>query len=116
MAEAVQELYPGTQVTIGPAIEHGFYYDFAREKAFTPDDLEKIEKKMHEIINKETSFEREVWNRDDAITYFKKKGEAYKAEIIADLPEKEEISIYRQGEWLDLCKGPHLPTTKHVGT
>ena len=116
MAEAVQELFPGTQVTIGPAIEHGFYYDFARDKAFTMDDLEKIEKKMHEIINEEIPFKREVWDRLEAIEYFKKIGETYKAEIITDLPEDEEISIYRQGEWLDLCRGPHLPTTKHVGT
>jgi len=116
MAEAVQELFPGTQVTIGPAIEHGFYYDFARDKAFTIDDLEKIEKKMHEIINQEIPFEREVWDRSEAIKYFKKIGETYKAEIITDLPEDEEISIYRQGEWLDLCRGPHLPTTKYVGT
>ncbi len=86
MAEAVQELFPGTQVTIGPAIEHGFYYDFAREKAFTIDDLEKIEKKMHEIINEGTPFEREGWDRLEAIDYFKKIGETYKAEIIADLP------------------------------
>ena len=116
MAEAVQELFPGTQVTIGPAIEHGFYYDFAREKAFTIDDLEKIEKKMHEIINEATPFEREVWDRLEAIEYFNKIGETYKAEIITDLPDEEEVSIYRQGKWLDLCRGPHLPTTKHVGT
>ena len=115
MAEAVQELYPGTQVTIGPAIEHGFYYDFARDKPFTIDDLEKIEEKMHEIIDSETPFEREVWDRKDAVKYFTDLGELYKAEIINDLPDNEEVSIYKQGKWLDLCRGPHLPTTKHVG-
>jgi len=115
MAEAVQALYPGTQVTIGPAIEHGFYYDFARDKPFTVDDLEKIEKKMHEIIDEGLEFKREVWNREEAIKFFEDKGELYKAEIIKDLPEFEEITVYRQGEWLDLCRGPHLPTTKHIG-
>tara|TARA_B110000263_G_scaffold247372_1_gene260094 strand:- start:43 stop:2007 length:1965 start_codon:yes stop_codon:yes gene_type:complete len=115
MAEAVQVLYPGTQVTIGPAIDHGFYYDFARDKPFTVDDLEKIEKKMHEIIDEGLEFKREVWNREEAIKYFQDKGELYKAEIIRDLPKSEEVTIYRQGEWLDLCRGPHLPTTKHVG-
>ena len=115
MAEAVQALYPGTQVTIGPAIEHGFYYDFARDKPFTVEDLEKIEKKMHEIIDEGLEFKREVWNRKDAIKFFEDEGELYKAEIIKDLPESEEITIYRQGKWLDLCRGPHLPTTKHVG-
>ena len=115
MAEAVQALYPGTQVTIGPAIENGFYYDFSRDKSFTVDDLEKIEKKMHEIIDEGLEFKREVWNRKDAIKFFKDEGELYKAEIIKDLPESEEITIYRQGKWLDLCRGPHLPTTKHVG-
>ena len=115
MAEAVQELFPGTQVTIGPAIEHGFYYDFSRDKPFTTDDLEKIENKMHEIIDKGLEFKREVWDRKQAIKHFKDEGEFYKAEIIEDLPENEEITIYRQGDWLDLCRGPHLPTTKHIG-
>jgi len=115
MAEAVQELFPGTQVTIGPAIDHGFYYDFAFPKPFLSEDLKKIESKMIEIINKGVPFEREVWNRDDAIDYFNSKGELYKSQIIKDLPENEEISIYRQGQWLDLCRGPHLPTTKHIG-
>jgi len=115
MAEAVQELYPGTQVTIGPAIEHGFYYDFSREKPFTLDDLVKIEEKMHEIIDSEKPFEREVWDRENAIKYFTNEGELYKAEIIKDLPDSEDITIYKQGKWLDLCRGPHLPTTKHVG-
>ena len=115
MAEAVQELYPGTQVTIGPAIENGFYYDFSRETPFTVDDLEKIEKKMHEIIDRGDEFLREVWDRDDAITHFSNIGEIYKAEIIRDLPESEEITIYKQGKWVDLCRGPHLPSTAHIG-
>ena len=115
MAEAVQELYPGTQVTIGPAIENGFYYDFARDKSFTLDDLQKIENKMHEIIDAETPFKREVWDRNDAIKHFKSEGELYKAEIINDLPQDEQVTIYKQGKWLDLCRGPHLPTTKHIG-
>ena len=115
MAEAVQELFPGTQVTIGPAIDNGFYYDFSREQAFTLDDLEKIEKKMRQIIELGRPFEREVWNRDDAIKHFTNIGEMYKAEIIKDLPEDEEITIYKQGDWMDLCRGPHLPTTKHIG-
>ena len=115
MAEAVQFLYPGTQVTIGPAIDNGFYYDFSFKKAFLSEDLKKIENKMMEIINKGTEFVREVWDRSDAINHFKSIGEDYKAEIINDLPEDEEITIYKQGEWLDLCRGPHLPTTKHIG-
>ena len=115
MAEAVQELFPETQVTIGPAIDNGFYYDFAREKAFTTDDLEIIEKKMHEVIKRNFSFVREVWNRDEAISFFKNKNEEYKAELISDLPKDANITIYKQGEWTDLCKGPHLPSTKHVG-
>ena len=115
MAEAVQTLFPGTQVTIGPAIDNGFYYDFSREDAFTLDDLEKIEKKMHEIIDLGHPFEREVWDRKKAIDYFEEIGEIYKSEIIKDLPEEEEVTIYRQGEWMDLCRGPHLPTTKHIG-
>ena len=115
MAEAVQELFPGTQVTIGPAIEHGFYYDFAFAKPFSEDDLGKIENKMIEIINQGSPFEREVWDRNKAINHFSKLGESYKAEIITDLPEDEEITIYKQGKWLDLCRGPHLPSTKHIG-
>ena len=115
MAEAVQELFPGTQVTIGPAIENGFYYDFSRETPFTVDDLEKIENKMHEIIERGDAFVREVWNRDDAVKHFTDIGETYKAEIINDLPLTEEVTIYKQGEWTDLCRGPHLPTTKHIG-
>ena len=115
MAEAVQNLFPGTQVTIGPAIENGFYYDFAREVPFTTEDLPKIEKKMHEIVNKGEQFIREVWSREEAIKYFSEKGEKYKAELISDLPDDEIISIYKQGNWLDLCRGPHMPSTKHVG-
>ncbi|MBU0800642.1 MAG: TGS domain-containing protein, partial [Alphaproteobacteria bacterium] len=116
LAEAVQELFPGTQVTIGPSIENGFYYDFARNQPFTLEDLPVIEKKMREIIERGAAFTREVWERDDAIAFFEKKGEAYKAELIRDLPGTETITIYKQGEWLDLCRGPHMPTTKHVGT
>ena len=115
MAEAVQNLFPDTQVTIGPAIDNGFYYDFARDEAFTVDDLEKIEKKMHEIIEIGHPFEREVWDRNQAIEYFEGIGELYKTEIIKDLNEDEVITIYRQGEWLDLCRGPHSPTTNHIG-
>ena len=115
MAEAVQQLFPGTQVTIGPAIDHGFYYDFAFSKPFISEDLIKIEKKMIEIIDKGLPFEREVWERNQAIDYFNNEGETYKSQIIKDLPKDEEITIYKQGEWLDLCRGPHLPTTKHIG-
>ena len=115
MAESVQELFPGTQVTIGPAIENGFYYDFARDVPFTTEDLGIIEKKMHDTISKAQFFKREVWKRSEAIDYFTHKGESYKAEIIQDLPVSEEIIIYKQGEWLDLCRGPHMPSTKHVG-
>ncbi|MCA1940334.1 MAG: threonine--tRNA ligase, partial [Caenispirillum bisanense] len=111
MAEAVQELYPGTQVTIGPAIENGYYYDFARDEPFTPDDLAKIEQRMLEIVERNEPIVREEWDRDDAIAYFEKIGEKYKAEIIRDLPAGETITVYRQGEWLDLCRGPHLPST-----
>ncbi len=116
MAQAVQELYPGTQVTIGPAIEHGFYYDFARDTPFTTDDLERIEARMREIIDRDQNFVREEWDRDDAVRHFEGEGEAYKAEIIRDLPADEPISVYRQGDWLDLCRGPHLPSTGHVGS
>ncbi len=116
MAEAVQNLFPGTQVTIGPSIENGFYYDFARNEPFSTDDLEAIEKEMRKIVERGAAFEREVWDRNEAIAYFKEKGEMYKAELIEDLPEDEEIKIYRQGDWLDLCRGPHMPTTKQVGT
>ena len=115
MAEAVQELYPGTQVTFGPAIEDGFYYDFHREQPFTPDDLEKIEKRMREIVDRDETIAREVWDRDEAIRLFRDKGENFKAEHIETLAADAEISIYRQGEWLDLCTGPHLPSTGKLG-
>ena len=111
MAQAVQELFPGTQVTIGPAIENGFYYDFARDEPFSTDDFAAIEKKMTEIVDRDLQIVREVWDRQKAIDYFRSVGEAYKAEIIEDLPEDEVITIYRQGDWIDLCRGPHLPST-----
>ncbi len=115
MAEAVQELFPGTQVTIGPAIENGFYYDFARDEPFTVADLPKIEKKMHDIIQRNKNFIREVWSKEESIKYFKDKGEDYKVELINDLADNEEISIYKQGDWLDLCRGPHMVSTKQIG-
>ena len=116
MAQAVQELYPGTQVTIGPAIEDGFYYDFSREEPFTPDDLVKIEQRMHEIVKRDLPIEREVLDRDEAKKVFAEKGEIYKVEIIDDIiPDGEEVSIYRQGDWFDVCRGPHLPSTSKLG-
>ncbi len=112
MAQAVQELYPGTQVTIGPAIEDGFYYDFAREEPFTPADLQKIEDRMREIVGRDLPIEREVWDREEAKSTFAGIGEDYKVQIIEDIiPEGEEVSVYRQGEWFDVCRGPHLPST-----
>ena len=111
LAQAVQELYPDTQVTIGPTIENGFYYDFARENQFSSDDFEVIENRMVEIIDQDLPIERKIWNREEATNHFLSKGEVYKAEIINDLPEDEEVSVYRQGNWLDLCRGPHLPST-----
>jgi threonyl-tRNA synthetase len=116
MAEAVQALYPGTQVTIGPSIENGFYYDFYRNEPFTPDDLPAIEAKMRELVAAGQIFEREVWDRSQAIEYFKNKGERFKAELISGLPESEPVTIYRQGDWLDLCRGPHLRSTADIGT
>ncbi len=115
MAEAVQELYPDTQVTIGPVIENGFYYDFAREESFKPDDLEKIEKKMHEIIKRDAPFTKEIWTRKDAKAFFKEKGEDYKVELVDMIPKGEKVKIYKQGEWLDLCRGPHMTSTGQVG-
>ena len=115
MAEAVQELFPGTQVTIGPAIDDGFYYDFARDTPFSLDDLATIEQRMKEIVDRDEKIVREVWDRGEAIEHFKSIGEAYKAEIISDLPQGETITVYRQGNWKDLCLGPHLPSTKSVG-
>lgn len=115
LAMAVQELFPGTQVTIGPVIEDGFYYDFARKEPFTNEDLEKIEKKMKEIVDRDEKTYREVWKRNDAVKHFKKKGEIYKAEIINSIPENEEVSIYFHGKWHDLCRGPHLISTGKIG-
>ncbi len=115
MAEAVKELYPDNQVTIGPAIENGFYYDFARAEPFTPDDLEVIEKRMVEIVERDEPISREVWERAAAIAFFEDLGELYKAEIIRDLPAGEEITLYRQGDFVDLCRGPHLPSTGRLG-
>ena len=115
LAEAVKELYPDVQVTIGPSIENGFYYDFAVKTPFTPDDLEKIEARMHEIVKRDEVISREVRPRDEAIAFFKSIGEDYKAEIIADIPAGEEVSLYRQGDFIDLCRGPHLPSTGKVG-
>ena len=116
MAMAVQELYPGTQVTIGPVIENGFYYDFARKEPFTSEDLKKIEKKMSEIIDRDVKTKREVWKREEAIKHFKKIGEKYKAEIIESIPKDEELSVYHHGEtWHDLCRGPHLASSSKIG-
>ena len=116
LAEAVQTLFPGTQVTIGPNIENGFFYDFARNEPFSTEDFAAIEKEMRKIVERGSPFTREVWARDEAIAYFKNKGENFKAELIQDLPESESIKIYKQGDWLDLCRGPHMKTTKDVGT
>ncbi len=116
MAMAVQEIFPGTQVTIGPVIENGFYYDFARKEPFTSDDLKKIEKRMLEIVDRDVKTKREVWKRDDAISHFKKIGEKYKAEIIESIPKNEELSVYHHGDtWYDLCRGPHLESSSKIG-
>jgi len=115
MAEAVKALYPGTQVTFGPATETGFYYDFARDEPFTPDDLAKIEARMREIVRRDETITREVWDRDAAAAFFRAIGEKYKAEYIGEIPAGEEISLYRQGGFVDLCTGPHLPSTGYLG-
>jgi threonyl-tRNA synthetase len=115
MAEAVKELYPDTQVTIGPAIDNGFYYDFAREQPFTPEDLEKIEARMKEIVDRDEAIQREVWQRDEAVAFFRELGEEYKAQIIEDIPAGETLTVYRQGDFADLCRGPHLPSTGKLG-
>jgi threonyl-tRNA synthetase len=115
LAEAVQELFPGTQVTIGPNVEDGFYYDFARNEPFSLDDLPAIEKRMREIVARDEKISREVWDRQEAIKHFKDIGEVYKAEIIEGIPGAEPITVYRQGAWKDLCRGPHLPSTRHIG-
>ena len=116
MAEAVKELFPKTQVTIGPSIEDGFFYDFSPAEPFTPEDLEAIEARMREIVGRDEALVREVWDRDKAIAFFKDMGEHYKAEIIEDLPEDEKITLYRQGDFIDLCRGPHLPSTGKLGS
>ena len=115
VAEAVKELYPETQITIGPAIENGFYYDFHRETPFTPEDLIRIEQRMHEIMGRDEKFIREEWERDDAIEFFKSQGEHFKAELIASIPSNETLTLYRQGQFIDLCRGPHLPSTGRIG-
>jgi len=115
LAMAVQELYSGTQVTIGPVIDNGFYYDFSRKEPFTEDDLKKIEKKMAEIVDRDEKTHREVLKRDEAIKHFLKIGEKYKAEIIESIPSGEEVSIYHHGKWHDLCRGPHLASTGKIG-
>src|ERR1700730_12102950 len=116
LAEAVQTLWPGTQVTIGPVIETGFYYDFYRNEPFTPADFPTIEAKMREIIARDRAFTKEVWQRDQARRVFNDKGELFKVELIDAIPEAESIKIYRQGEWFDLCRGPHMPSTGHIGS
>ncbi|HXP75582.1 MAG TPA: threonine--tRNA ligase [Stellaceae bacterium] len=115
MAEAAKELFPNVQVTFGPATETGFYYDFARDHPFTPEDLAKLEQRMHEIVDRNEGITREVWSRDDAVRFFQSIGEKYKAEWIQEIPKDEEISIYRQGKFVDLCTGPHLPSTGKLG-
>ncbi|HUJ96848.1 MAG TPA: threonine--tRNA ligase, partial [Stellaceae bacterium] len=115
LAEAVKELYPATQVTFGPATDSGFYYDFARDEPFTPEDLERIEKRMHEIVDRDEKITREEWERDRAVEFFKSIGEKYKAEWIHEIPPDEAISLYRQGSFIDLCTGPHLPSTARLG-
>ncbi|HXP76382.1 MAG TPA: threonine--tRNA ligase, partial [Stellaceae bacterium] len=115
MAEAAKELFPDVQVTFGPATETGFYYDFARDHPFTPEDLAKLEQRMHEIVDRDEPITREVWSRDDAVRFFQSIGEKYKAEWIQEIPKDEEISIYKQGKFVDLCTGPHLPSTRKLG-
>src|SRR4029450_7688211 len=115
LAEAVQTLWPGTQVTIGPVIENGFYYDFFRNQPFTPEDFDAIEKKMREIIARDKPFTKEVWTREQAKRVFRDKGELFKVELIDAIPDDQEIKIYKQGEWFDLCRGPHMNSTGEVG-
>src|SRR6185436_9827735 len=112
---AVQELFPGTQVTIGPVIENGFFYDFGTDRPFSDEDLRRIEEKMKEISARDLPIRREEWNRDQAIALFNDLGEKYKVEIIQAIPGDEPLSIYRQGEWFDLCRGPHVPSTGRLG-
>ena len=115
LAEAVQSLWPGTQVTIGPVIENGFYYDFFRNAPFTPEDFAAIEKRMREIIAKDRPFTKEVWSRDEAKSFFEKKGEAFKLELVDAIPADQALKIYKQGDWLDLCRGPHMTSTGKIG-
>jgi threonyl-tRNA synthetase len=116
LAEAVQTLYPGTQVTIGPVIDNGFYYDFYRDEPFTPEDFAAIEKKMGEIVARDRPFTKEIWTRDQAKAWFETHGEAFKVELVDSIPGDEDLKIYKQGDWLDLCRGPHLPSTGKIGT
>ena len=116
LAEAVQSLWPGTQVTIGPVIENGFYYDFFRNEPFTPEDFPAIEKKMREIIARDKAFTKEVWSRPDAISHFEKAGEAFKVELVEAIPADQDLKIYRQGDWFDLCRGPHMTSTGKIGS
>src|SRR5881397_3490994 len=116
LAEAVQSLWPGTQVTIGPVIENGFFYDFFRNEPFTPEDFAAIEKKMREIIARDKPFTKEVWSRDEAKNVFRDKGELFKVELVDAIPEDQTIKIYKQGDWFDLCRGPHMTSTGKVGS
>src|ERR1700729_2166702 len=115
LAEAVQSLWPGTQVTIGPVIENGFYYDFFRNAPFTPEDFPAIEKRMREIIARDKPFTKEVWSRDEAKRVFQDKGEAFKIELVDAIPADQPLNIYKQGEWFDLCRGPHMTSTGKIG-
>ncbi len=115
LAEAVQTLWPGTQVTIGPVIENGFYYDFFRNQPFTPEDFAAIEKKMREIIARDKPFTKEVWSRDQTKKVFGDKGELFKVELVDAIPADQEIKIYKQGDWFDLCRGPHMTSTGKIG-
>src|ERR1700756_411029 len=115
LAEAVQSLWPGTQVTIGPVIENGFYYDFFRNQPFTPEDFPAIEKRMREIIARDKPFTKEVWSREETKAVFRDRGELFKVELVDAIPEDQQIKIYRQGDWFDLCRGPHMTSTGKVG-
>ena len=115
LAQAVQRVFPEAQVTIGPVIENGFYYDFAYDPGFTPDDLDKIASEMRRLVKDAVPIERIVKSRGEAIQYFRQEGEEYKAQIIESIPEGEELSLYQQGEFIDLCRGPHVPNTSHLG-